>query len=122
MGTKFLKIGNVDILVAYQGQFGPKQPNLKSVPESEVPLPAERPVVRKVKKLSKMLTLEFFNKFQGQYGFSLLNCHTISSSHTSKKNIQPFSPKTKIEKSFAKVRFEPRPACPERRWNSARPQ
>ena len=53
-------MGNVDILVAYQGHLGPKQPNLKSVLESEVPLPVERPVVRKVKKLSKLLTLEFF--------------------------------------------------------------
>ena len=60
MGTKFLKMGNADILVAYQGQLGSKQPNLKSVLESEVPLPVERPVVRKVKKLSKLLTLEFF--------------------------------------------------------------
>ena len=110
MGTKFFKMGNVDILVAYQGQLGPKQPNLKSVSESEVPLPVERPVVRKVKKLSKLPTFELFKKFQGRYGFSLLHCHTISSSNTSKKNIQPFSAETKMKKSFAKVRLEPGPA------------
>ena len=38
MGTKFLKVGNIDILTANQGQLDPKQPNLKSVLKSEVQL------------------------------------------------------------------------------------
>ena len=48
--TNFLEICNIDILVAYQGELDPKQPNLKSVSESEVSFPVKRPYVRKVIK------------------------------------------------------------------------
>ena len=77
MGTKILKTGKVDILVAYRGKLDPKQPNLKSVLESEVPFPVLRPNVRKVKKLSKLQILNFFEKFQTQYGLLLLRCNKI---------------------------------------------
>ena len=41
VGTKNLKYVNNDILVAYQGKLGTKQPNLKSVSESEVSFPVK---------------------------------------------------------------------------------
>ena len=71
MGTNFLKVGNIDILVAYQGELNPKQPNLKSVSESEVSFPVKRPYVRKVKKLSKVQTSEIFENIQTLYGLLL---------------------------------------------------
>ena len=40
---KNFRMGEVDILVAYQGKPGPKQPNLKSISEPEVLFPVERP-------------------------------------------------------------------------------
>ena len=67
-----MKMGKVDILLVYQGEFDPKQPNLKSVSESEVPFPVKRPCVRKVKKLSKSQISKFFEKFQTLYGLFLL--------------------------------------------------
>ena len=75
MGTEIFKTSKVDILVAYRGKHDPKQSNLKSVLESEVPFPVLRPNVRKVKKLSKLQILNFFEKFQTQYGLFLLRCN-----------------------------------------------
>ena len=71
VGTNFLKVGNIDILVAYQGELNPKQPNLKSVSESEVSFPVKRPYARKVKKLSKVQTSEIFENIQTLYGLLL---------------------------------------------------